>query len=63
MSLFVDDMKLYKENPKDAIRKPLGLINEPGKVGGYKINTQKSVAFVYTNNKRTDREIPRNKPT
>ena len=39
-----------KENPKDATRKLLDLINKFGKVAGYKINTQKSLAFLYTNN-------------
>ena len=47
MSLFADDVILYIENPKDATRKLLELINELGKVAGYKINTQKSVAFLY----------------
>ena len=45
LSLFADDMKLYIENPKDATRKLLELINEFGKVAGYKINVQKSLAF------------------
>ena len=44
-------MTLYIENPKDAIRKLLELINEFGKIAGYKINTQKSLAFLYINNK------------
>ena len=57
LSLFADDMILYIENRKDATRKLLELINESGKVSGYKINTQKSVAFLYTNNKRSEREI------
>ena len=57
LSLFADDMILYIENPKDATRKLLGLINEFGKVAGYKINTQKSLAFLCTNNKRSEREI------
>ena len=57
MSLFADDMILYTENPKDATRKLSELINEFGKVAGYKINTQKSLAFLYTNNKRSEREI------
>ena len=48
--LFVDDMILYLENPKDSTRKLLELINEFGKVTGYKINTQKLTAFLYTNN-------------
>ena len=50
-------MILYIENPKDATRKLLELINEFGKVAGYKISTQKSVAFLHTNNKRSEREI------
>ena len=50
-------MTLYIENPKDATRKLLELINEFGKVAGYKINAQKSLAFLYTNNKRSEREI------
>ena len=50
-------MILYLENPKDTTRKLLELINEFGKVAGYKINTQKSIAFLYTNNERSEREI------
>ena len=57
LSLFADDMMLYIENPKDATRKLLELINEFGKVAGYKINAQKSLAFLYTNNERSEREI------
>ena len=56
LSLFADDMILYIDNPSDATRK-LELINEFGKVAGYKINTQKSLAFLYTNNERPEREI------
>ena len=55
-SLFVDDMILYIENPKDSTRKLLELISEYSKVSGYKINTQKSLAFLYTNNEKTERE-------
>ena len=75
LSLFADDMILYIENPKDATRKLLDPISEFGKVAGYKINTHKSLAFLYTNNERSERErnnpiyhpikknkIPRNKP-
>ena len=51
------DMILYIEDPKNATRKLLELINKFGKTTGYKINTQKSVAFIYTNNKRPEREI------
>ena len=57
LSLFTDDMIPYIENPKEATRKLLELINEFGKVAGYKINTQKSLAFLYTKNKRSEREI------
>ena len=57
MSLFADDIILYLEYPKDATRKLLELINEFGKVAGYKINAQKSLAFLYTNNERSEREI------
>jgi hypothetical protein len=47
-------MVLYTENPKDATRKLLQFINKFGKVAGYKINTQKAVAFLYTNDKRSE---------
>ena len=57
LSLFADDMILYIENPKDSTRKLLELINEYSKVAGYKINTQKSLAFLYTNNEKIEREI------
>ena len=50
-------MILYIENPKDSIRKLLELISEFSKVAGYKINTQKSLAFLYTNNEKSEREI------
>ena len=62
LSLFADDMMLYIDNPKDATRKLLELINEFGKVAGYKINAQKSLAFLYTNNKRSEREIKKTIP-
>ena len=55
-------MILYIENPKDSTRKLLELINEYGKVAGYKINTQKSLAFLYTNNEKTEREIKKTIP-
>ena len=51
LSLFADDLLLYIENPKDATRKLVELVNEFDKVGGYKINAQKSLAFLYTNKK------------
>ena len=77
LSLFAGDMILYTENPKDSTRKLLELINEFGKVVGYKINAEKSLAFLYTNDEKSEREIkkhshlplqqknkiPRNKPT
>ena len=50
-------MILYIENPKDATRKLLELINEFGNVAGYKINAQKSLAFLYTNDEKPEREI------
>ena len=50
-------MILYIENHKDTTRKLLELINEYSKVAGHKINTQKSFAFLYTNNEKTEREI------
>ena len=50
-------MILYTENPKDAIRKLLELFNELSKVAAYKINTQKSLVFLYTNNEKSEREI------
>ena len=50
-------MILYLENPKDSTRKLLELINEFGKVAGYKLNTQKSTAFLSTNNKISERKI------
>ena len=57
LSLFADDMILYIENPKDSTRKLLELINEYSKVAGYKTNTQKSLAFLYTNNEKIETEI------
>ena len=57
LTVFADDMILYIENPKDTTRKLLELINEYSKFAGYKINTQKSLAFLYTNNEKTEREI------
>ena len=56
LSLFIDDVMLYMENPKDTTRKLLALINEYSKVT-YKINTQKLLAFLYTNNAQSEKEI------
>ena len=55
LSLFADDMILYIEKRKDSTRKLLELISEYSKVAGYKINTQKSLAFLYTNNEKTEK--------
>ena len=57
LSLFADDMILYIENPKDSIRKLLELFTEFSKVAGYKINIQKSLAFLYTNNEKSESKI------
>ena len=57
VQLLAEDMILYIENPKDATSKLLGLINEFGKAAGYKINTLEFLAFIYTNNGRSEREI------
>ena len=54
LSLFADDMILYIESPKDTTRKLLELINEYSKIAGYKINTEKSLAFLYTNSEKTE---------
>ena len=55
-------MLLYIENPKDSIRKLVELISEFSKVAGYKINTQKSLAFLYTNNEKSERAIKESIP-
>uniref|UniRef100_A0A8C0Q3K2 RNA-directed DNA polymerase n=1 Tax=Canis lupus familiaris TaxID=9615 RepID=A0A8C0Q3K2_CANLF len=57
LSLFADDMILYIENPKVSTPRLLELIQQFGSVAGYKINAQKSVAFLYTNNETEEREI------
>ena len=62
LSLFADDMILYIERPKDSTRKLLELINEFGKVAGYKINAQKSLAFLCTNDEKSEREIKKTLP-
>ena len=61
-ALFADDMILYIENSKDSIRKLLELISEFSKVSGCKINTQKSPAFLYINNEKSEREIKESIP-
>ena len=55
-------MILYIENPKDTTRKLLELINEFDKVAGYNINAQKSLAFLYTNDEKSEREIKETLP-
>uniref|UniRef100_A0A5F9CWK2 RNA-directed DNA polymerase n=1 Tax=Oryctolagus cuniculus TaxID=9986 RepID=A0A5F9CWK2_RABIT len=62
LSLFADDMILYLEDPKNSTKRLLELIEEFGKVAGYKINAQKSTAFVYTSNAMTEKELLRSIP-
>ena len=62
LSLFAVDMLLYVENPKDATRKLVELINEFGKIAGYKINAQKSLAFLYANDEKSERESKETRP-
>ena len=62
LSLFPDDMILYIENPKDSIRKLLELISEYSKAAGYKMNAQKSLAFLYNNSEKSEREIKESIP-
>ena len=62
LSVFADDMILYIENPKDSTRKLLELISEFSKFAGYKINTQNSLAYLYTNNEKSEREIKESIP-
>ena len=57
LSLFADDMTFYMENSKDSTPKLPELIEEFSKVAGYKINAQKSAAFLYTNNEAAEKEI------
>ena len=63
LSLFADDMILCIENSKNSIRKLLELISEFSKVAGYKINTQQSLAFLYTNNDKSERAIKESIPS
>ena len=62
LSLFADDMILYIQNPKDATGKLLELINELGKVARYKIDAQKSLAFLYTNDEKSESQIKKTVP-
>ena len=61
-SVFADDMILCIQNLKDATWKLLELINEFGRVAGYKINAQKSLAFLYTNDEKSESEIKETLP-
>ena len=63
LSLFTDDMILYIENPKDSTPRLLALIQQFGSVAGYKINAQKSVALLYTNNETEEREMKESIPS
>ena len=62
LSLFADDMIVYMENPIDSTKKVLELLCEFGKPAGYKVNTQKSKAFLYTNNETPETEIRKRNP-
>ena len=61
LSLFADDMTIHRKS-KETISKLLELISEPSKVMGYKVNTQKALAFLYTNNEKSEREIKESTP-
>ena len=62
LSLFADDMRVYMENPIESTKKLLGLISELGKTAGYKVDIQKSKAFLYTNNETAETEIRKKIP-
>ena len=62
LSLFADDIIVYIENPIDSTKKLLNLINEFGKTVEYKVNIQKSKAFLYTNNETSETEIKKKNP-
>ena len=62
LSVFVDDMIVYMKSPIDSTKKILDLINEFDKTAGYKANTQKSKAFLYTNNESAETEIRKKNP-
>ena len=57
LSLFADDMIFYTEKSKDSTKKLLELIDEYSKAAGYKVNTEKPLALLYTNNEKSEREI------
>jgi hypothetical protein len=62
ISLFADDMILYLKDPKNSTQKFLDTINSYSKVAGYKINIEKSLAFLYTNNEQTEKEYMKTIP-
>jgi hypothetical protein len=62
ISLFADDMILYLKDPKNSTQKLLDIINSYSKVAGYKINIEKSLAFLYTNNEQTEKECMKTIP-
>jgi hypothetical protein len=62
MSLFADDMILYVKDPKNSTQKLLDIINSYSKVAGYKINIEKSLPFLYTNNEQTEEEYMKTIP-
>ena len=62
LSLFADDMIVYMENPIDSTKILLDLINEFGTTAGYKLNNQKSMVFLYTNNEIAETEIRKKFP-
>jgi hypothetical protein len=63
ISLFADDMIVYISDPKNSTRELLNLINSLGVVAGYKINSNKSMAFLYTKNKQAKKEIKKQHPS
>ena len=62
LSVFADDMRVFMQNPIDSTKKLLYLMNEFGKTAGYEVNTQKSKAFLYTNNENAETEIREKNP-
>ena len=62
LSLFADDMIVYMENPIDSTKRLRDLINEFGKTAGYKVNTQKSKAFLYTSNETAETQLRKKIP-
>jgi hypothetical protein len=62
ISVFADDMILYLKDPKNSTQKLLNTINSYSKVAGYKINIEKSLAFLYTNNEQTEKECMKSSP-